>query len=75
MGGVFGAFFITVGTYMSFYRKKFINTDAKKIIECMAFAIATISVMVLCVIFFGECSEIKGVKESEIEDEKVSIYN
>jgi H+/Cl- antiporter ClcA len=66
MGGVLGTFFITVNGFMGKQRKRFVNTNWKKIIECGCFGVATISTMTLLVTLFGECREI---------EEKPSIIN
>ena len=55
MGGIFGSLFTNIGTWMSFYRKYYITTDLRKIIEAGMMGAATISVMTSLVIFMGEC--------------------
>jgi hypothetical protein len=55
MGGCAGALFITVGTYTSFFRKKFVNTPVRKIVETAMFGTMTVSTMYLLVTFGCSC--------------------
>jgi H+/Cl- antiporter ClcA len=57
-GGLLGSLFITVSTYLSFFRKKYITNDMRRIMETTVFGVFTISIMTLCVIFAGHCEEI-----------------
>jgi len=67
LGGIFGALFITVSTYMSFYRKKYINSDWKKMIETGMFGFLTISLMTSMVIWQGECYDIPYTSGSDLD--------
>jgi H+/Cl- antiporter ClcA len=58
LGGILGSFFVSVNTYMTFFRKKHINTTWKKVIECALFGTATISAMTLIIIYLGNCKPI-----------------
>lgn len=59
-----GSLFITVGTYMSFYRKKFITTDFRKMVETGMFGLITISLMTGMIVFVSECYDLPA-EESE----------
>lgn len=58
MGGVLGSFFITVNGFMGRQRKRFVNTNWKKILETGCFGVATISVMTLVISYAGVCNQL-----------------
>jgi len=64
LGGVFGSLFISVNTYMSFYRKKYITSTWRKVLECGLFGVATISVMTLLT------SKLAGCIKNPLYDEE-----
>ena len=53
LGGCFGALFISVNTYMGAFRKKYVNTNWKKIVETGMFGVLTVSAMTLLIITIG----------------------
>jgi len=55
IGGCLGALFINVNTRMGIFRKKYINTTAKKTIETGMFALTTMSVCVLFIVYSSGC--------------------
>lgn len=75
LGGMAGAFFITVGTYMSFCRKKVITSDTRKIIETGIYGFTTISVMVGLVCLVGECKPLPTYTEAQLKSEETDMYN
>jgi len=75
LGGVLGSLFITVNTYMSFFRKKYSTTTLKRVLECGLFGFMTITTMTLLVIYTGECQDIPNYKESDVNPEEVLNYN
>lgn len=50
IGGLLGALFIFTAFKLAIYRKKYINTNLKKILECVIFAIVTTSCFYLVVV-------------------------
>lgn len=61
--GCFGAFFINFGTKTFLIRKKYINTDLKKIIEAGIICFLTMSSCCFLVSFVSECKDI--IKDAE----------
>jgi len=59
IGGALGALFISMSTNLSFLRKKIITTNRKRVCETGMFGLMTISVMVMLVIYAGECKKIQ----------------
>ena len=55
MGGALGSLFITVNTYMSFIRKKYMTSTVRKVFETGFFGMLTVSVMTLLTIASDEC--------------------
>ena len=47
VGGLLGSFFINVNTTMMKYRKKYVTTTTRKLIETGMFAVATMSVSII----------------------------
>lgn len=60
---------------MSFFRKKYITSDWKKILETAIYGTVTISVMVLCVILMADCQDIPTYTEDELKEETTDMYN
>jgi len=51
IGGLLGSFFINVNTSMSTFRKKYVTTTTRKVIETGMFGMLTMSVCVLAIAF------------------------
>lgn len=61
MGGTFGSLFISASTYLSFFRKKYITNDRRRIFETTFFGVITITAMTVCVMIAGQCKPIPEV--------------
>ena len=58
--GLLGALFIYVSISLQMYRKHFITTNFRKIIECLLFAFATSTAFYVVVAFRGNCRQLEG---------------
>jgi len=66
IGGVLGAFFINVNTYVNGLRKKYITKPWMKIAECAFFCVATTSLFYWATYNFGSCVK----REMEVNEEE-----
>ena len=67
IGGLLGSFFINVNTTMSTFRKKYVTTTPRKVIEAGTFGLMTMSVCVIFIAFFSSgCQKnMSDVSEAE----------
>jgi len=74
VGGVLGSFFITVNGFMGRQRKRFINTNWKKIIETGIFGVMTISAMTLMIHWAGKCRPMPPRPDPETQKEAYGLW-
>lgn len=58
--GLLGALFIHVSNSLQMYRKHFVASNIRKILECLFFAFVTSSAFYLVVAFRGNCRQLEG---------------
>ena len=71
LGGVLGAFFINVNTYVNKLRKQYIVKPWVKVFECAFFCMATTSLFYWATYNFGSCVK----REMDVNEEEQEYYS
>ena len=73
IGGLMGSLFVNVNTRMTALRKKYITTNARKILETGFYAVLTMTVAITSVVIVNNCDKIERSKVEADDFKKILI--